>query len=50
MPQSLRFCPAMSLEPITAPTLVVGMAGDLYGTEDGARYTAEHIRGARLMS
>jgi len=38
------------LERIVAPTLVVAVKDCLYGTYDGARYTAEHIPGARLVS
>ena len=37
------------LEHIAAPTLVMSTADDLFGTFDGARYTAEHIAGARFM-
>lgn len=37
------------LERINAPTLVISFADDLYGTYDGARYTAEQIRGARFV-
>jgi 2-hydroxy-6-oxonona-2,4-dienedioate hydrolase len=36
------------LEQIKAPTLVISAEDDLYHTLPGARYTAEHIRGARL--
>ncbi len=38
------------LERVRAPTLVIGVADDLFGTYDAARYTAEHIPGARLVS
>jgi len=38
-----------ALERIAAPTLVLGLRDDLYGTWDGARYTAEHVRGARFV-
>jgi pimeloyl-ACP methyl ester carboxylesterase len=31
------------------PTLVVSAADGLYGTLDAARYTTEHIRGARFV-
>lgn len=37
------------LEKIAAPTLAVSVADDLFGTFDGARYTAEHIPGARFV-
>jgi pimeloyl-ACP methyl ester carboxylesterase len=36
------------LERIAAPTLVISMADDLFGTFDGARYTADHVPGARF--
>lgn len=38
-----------ALERINVPTLTISVADDLYGTYDGARYTAEHIRGARFV-
>jgi pimeloyl-ACP methyl ester carboxylesterase len=37
------------LEKIAAPTLVVSVADDLYGTFESARYTASQIRGARFI-
>jgi 2-hydroxy-6-oxonona-2,4-dienedioate hydrolase len=37
------------LENISAPTLVMSVADDLYGTFDCARYTAEHIPDARFV-
>ena len=37
------------LERIVAPTLIVSAADDLFGTFDGARYTAEHVPGARFI-
>jgi pimeloyl-ACP methyl ester carboxylesterase len=37
------------LERIVAPTLVISMADDLFGTFDGARYTAEHVPHARFI-
>jgi pimeloyl-ACP methyl ester carboxylesterase len=40
--------PRYELERITAPTLVISMADDLYGTFDGAKYSAEHIPHARF--
>jgi pimeloyl-ACP methyl ester carboxylesterase len=42
--------PRYDLERISAPTLVVGIADDLYRTFEGARYTAEHIPSARFIS
>jgi 2-hydroxy-6-oxonona-2,4-dienedioate hydrolase len=44
------FLPRYELERISAPTLVFGVADDLYGTYDGARYSAEHIPHARFIS
>ena len=41
--------PRYDLERITAPTLAISVADDLFGTFDGARYTAEHIPGARFI-
>jgi pimeloyl-ACP methyl ester carboxylesterase len=38
-----------TLERISAPTLVIGLQDDLYGTYDAARYTAGQIRGARFV-
>jgi pimeloyl-ACP methyl ester carboxylesterase len=38
------------LERIAAPTLVVGVEDCLYGTYEGARYSAGHIPGARFVS
>jgi pimeloyl-ACP methyl ester carboxylesterase len=37
------------LENITTPTLAISFADDLYGTYEGARYTAEHVREARFV-
>jgi len=37
------------LERITAPTLTISAADDLYGTYDAARYSAEQIPGARFI-
>jgi pimeloyl-ACP methyl ester carboxylesterase len=37
------------LERITAPTLAISVADDLFGTYDSARYTAGQIRGARFV-
>jgi pimeloyl-ACP methyl ester carboxylesterase len=41
--------PRYQLERITAPTLVISVADDLYGTFESARYTAEHVPGARFI-
>lgn len=37
------------LETIAAPTLAISTADDLYGTFDGARYTADHVPHARFI-
>lgn len=37
------------LERIAVPTLVISVRDDLFGTWDGARYTAEHIPHARFV-
>jgi pimeloyl-ACP methyl ester carboxylesterase len=37
------------LERIIVPTLVMSVADDLFGTFDGARYTAEHVPRARFI-
>jgi pimeloyl-ACP methyl ester carboxylesterase len=42
--------PRYELERIGVPTLVMSTADDLFGTYDIARYTAEHIPGARFIS
>ncbi len=42
--------PAHHLERITAPTLAISAKDDLYGTYVGAKYAAEQIPGARLVS
>jgi 2-hydroxy-6-oxonona-2,4-dienedioate hydrolase len=39
-----------ALERIAVPTLVLSAADDLFGTLDGARHTAAHIPGARLIA
>ncbi len=44
------FLPRYELEQIDVPTLILGTADDLYGTYDGARYSAEHIPHARFIS
>lgn len=41
--------PRYELERIEAPTLILGVADDLYKTYDGARYSAEHIPHARFI-
>lgn len=38
------------LEEIRVPTLVIALRDDLYGMYAGARYTAEHISGAKFVS
>jgi pimeloyl-ACP methyl ester carboxylesterase len=38
------------LERIAAPTLAISFEDDRYGTYDGARYTTEHIKGARFVA
>jgi pimeloyl-ACP methyl ester carboxylesterase len=38
-----------NLEQMLAPTLVISVADDLFGTFDAARYTAEHIPRARFI-
>ena len=41
--------PRYALERITAPTIAISTEDDGYGTFAGARYTAEHIPGARFL-
>jgi 2-hydroxy-6-oxonona-2,4-dienedioate hydrolase len=41
--------PRYELERIQAPTLVISVADDRFGTFEPARYTAEHIPGARFV-
>jgi pimeloyl-ACP methyl ester carboxylesterase len=41
--------PRYELERIQAPTLLVSAADDRFGTFEPARYTAEHIPGARFI-
>ena len=41
--------PRYPLERIAVPTLAIGMADDLFGTYDGARYTAGQVPGARFL-
>ena len=41
--------PRYELERIAVPTLILSVADDLYGTFDGARYSAEHIPRARFI-
>ncbi|HUL63538.1 MAG TPA: alpha/beta fold hydrolase [Burkholderiaceae bacterium] len=38
-----------ALEDIHAPTLVISLRDDLYDTYASARYTAQHVRGARFI-
>jgi 2-hydroxy-6-oxonona-2,4-dienedioate hydrolase len=38
-----------ALEQVSAPTLTISAADDLYGTYEAARYTAEQIVGARFV-
>jgi len=44
------FLPRYELERMAVPTLIISVADDLYGTYEGARYSAEHIPGARFVS
>lgn len=44
-----RALPRYDLERIHVPTLLISAEDDLYGTFPGARYTAEHVPGARLV-
>jgi pimeloyl-ACP methyl ester carboxylesterase len=41
--------PRYELERIQAPTLAISVADDRFGTYEPARYTAEHIPGARFV-
>jgi 2-hydroxy-6-oxonona-2,4-dienedioate hydrolase len=41
--------PRYDLERIRLPTLVIGVADDRFGLYEGARYTADHIPGARFV-
>lgn len=41
--------PRYELERFKVPTLVMSVENDLYGTFESARYTAEHIPGARFL-
>jgi 2-hydroxy-6-oxonona-2,4-dienedioate hydrolase len=41
--------PRYELERINAPTLIISLKDDRFGTYAGARYTAEHIPGARFV-
>jgi 2-hydroxy-6-oxonona-2,4-dienedioate hydrolase len=45
----VSFLPRYELERIAAPTLILAVADDLYGTYDGARYSADHIPRARFV-
>jgi len=42
--------PRYELERIRAPTLLISVKDDLYGTWENARYTAEQIPGSRFVS
>ena len=42
--------PRYELEKITAPTLLLSVQDDLYGTWENARYTAEQLPGSRFVS
>ena len=39
----------VDLERVAVPTLAISTADCLYGTFEGARYTAEHVPGARFV-
>jgi pimeloyl-ACP methyl ester carboxylesterase len=41
--------PRYALESIRAPTLVISLRDDLFGTYASAQYTAQHIAGARFV-
>lgn len=41
--------PRYELERIAVPTLILSASDDLFGTFDGARYSAEHIPRARFI-
>jgi len=41
--------PRYDLESIRVPTLLIAAEDDLYGTFQGARYSSEHIPGARFV-
>ena len=41
--------PRYELEQIAAPTLIIGVADDLFGTYEGAQYSAQHIPRARFI-
>jgi pimeloyl-ACP methyl ester carboxylesterase len=41
--------PRYELERIAAPTLIISLEDDLFGTYAGARYTAQHIPQARFL-
>ncbi|MBT9525660.1 MAG: alpha/beta hydrolase [Rhizobacter sp.] len=42
--------PRYELERIVAPTLLISLEDDLYGTFENARYTAQQVRGAKFVS
>jgi 2-hydroxy-6-oxonona-2,4-dienedioate hydrolase len=41
--------PRYDLEQVRVPTLAISCADDIFGTYDGARYTADQIPGARFV-
>ena len=41
--------PRYELEKISAPTLAISFADDLFGTFDAARYTSEHVQNGRFV-
>jgi pimeloyl-ACP methyl ester carboxylesterase len=41
--------PRYDLEKITVPTLAISVKDDQFGTFDGAKYTAENVRGAQFI-
>jgi pimeloyl-ACP methyl ester carboxylesterase len=41
--------PRYELEKITVPTLAISVKDDQFGTYDGAKYTAENVRGAQFI-
>jgi len=45
----LSALPPYDLERVAAPTLILSVDDDLFRTRDGARYTADHVPGARLV-
>jgi pimeloyl-ACP methyl ester carboxylesterase len=45
----IQTLPRYELERIQVPTLAISVADDRFGTYEPARYTAEHIPGARFV-